>query len=265
MGMISTLQSFFGAEPFPSNAKNETESGNSGRRENELQKKNRMLSEQLRTANEHIARLEEQMTAMKKEKDTVDQQMKQLEEKTDRQVRQLAEGMQKQIDALKGTADQIQAIAECVQSVGAIRESTDQIGAIRESTDQIGVIRESADQIGAIRESTDKIDGISASVRQMDEKLKQQGVSSEELEEMRERLRADLAEKIHAENVLCYRNIKGLATDLDVKISELELDEGSLIKIQKSFKGLKFFSFCGFLGFLLLIFVTLYLLGVMPF
>ncbi len=95
--------------------------------------------------------------------------------------------------------------------------------------------------------------GIQEQVQEMKEMLsgmEAQALSMEAINEKAESLRADIVEKVHTENVQCYRNMKGLVTDLEVKISELELDEKSLKKIRKSFKGMKFFSFFGFLTFI---------------
>lgn len=82
-----------------------------------------------------------------------------------------------------------------------------------------------------------------------------------EMDEKLEDLKIDFADRIHTENVKCYRNIKSLITELDGKLSETELGSGSIEKIQKSFKGWKFFSFFAFADFILLIVYLLHTMG----
>lgn len=82
-----------------------------------------------------------------------------------------------------------------------------------------------------------------------------------ELNERLESFKFELGDRVHTENVKCYRNIKSLFTELDGKLAETELGNNSMEKIQKSFKGWKFFSFFAFADFILIIVYILYSMG----
>lgn len=102
--------------------------------------------------------------------------------------------------------------------------------------------------------------------KQLDENSVQQQkelkTALNELNDKLENVKVEFSDRIHTENVKCYRNIKSLFTDMDGRLAETELGNDSMEKIQKSFKGWKFFSFFAFADFILIIVYILYSMGI---
>ncbi len=123
---------------------------------------------------------------------------------------------------------------------------------------------------GMIDKLNKKVDGISgdaqeiAEIKAMIESLEQQKVSLDAINEKADSVKDELIERIHTENVACYRNMKSLVTELHENVNDMELSEDSLTQIRKSFKGLKFFSVFALLSFVVLLFFLLVALGVIP-
>ncbi|MCC8017794.1 MAG: hypothetical protein LIO39_04190 [Lachnospiraceae bacterium] len=222
MDLISGLQAMLGGDPSSAKQRSDQRNTAAHRQEGELKKKNILLKEQLDAARERIVRLENQIESMKKETTKVEQNLDSGRDDMNRLITEVTVQIQEMISALEQQAQQLE------------DRTASQVGRMEEST---------REQIGEIRT--------------MVEKLEEQRVSMDEINEKSESLRTDIVEKIHAENVQCYRNMKSLVTDLEVKIEELELGEKSLTKIRKSFKGMKFFSFFSFLSFLVLLYFLL--------
>ena len=101
-----------------------------------------------------------------------------------------------------------------------------------------------------------------AEMKSMLQKLEEQNVTMIAIHEAAEDLKSGIVEKIHAENVKCYRNMKSLVTDLEVRMEQMELGEESLNKIRKSFKGIKFFSFFAFVDCIAIVVYILFSMGV---
>ncbi len=100
-----------------------------------------------------------------------------------------------------------------------------------------------------------KIDEIRELVAQLEEQEEALVVASEKSE-------GEILDRIHTEDVACYRSMKSLVTELQENVNEVELSEDSLTQIRTSFKGLKFFSVFALLSFIALIVVLLVEFGV---
>lgn len=88
-------------------------------------------------------------------------------------------------------------------------------------------------------------------------------ITVQEVKDSQESLKKDICEKIHSEDVKCYRNVKSLLEDQSEKFEQVTLSEEGLKSIQKSFKGLKFLAVFALLDFVVLIgFIILYQMGV---
>lgn len=77
-----------------------------------------------------------------------------------------------------------------------------------------------------------------------------------------ESIKTDLSEKVHSENVKCYRNIQDLFNEFDSKIEKMDEMEKSVGSIRGYVKCLTWFSM---INFVLLIAFILYSLGVFNF
>ncbi len=77
-----------------------------------------------------------------------------------------------------------------------------------------------------------------------------------------ESIKTDLSEKVHSENVKCYRNIQDLFNEFDSKIEKMDEMERSVGSIRGYVKCLTWFSM---INFVLLIAFILYSLGVFSF
>ena len=69
-----------------------------------------------------------------------------------------------------------------------------------------------------------------------------------------ESMKTDLSEKVHSENVKCYRNIQDLFNEFDSKIAKMDEMERSVHSIRGYVKCLTWFSIINFvvlLGFIL--------------
>lgn len=77
-----------------------------------------------------------------------------------------------------------------------------------------------------------------------------------------ESIKTDLSEKVHSENVKCYRNIQDLFNEFDSKIAKMDEMEKGVGSVKGYAKCLTWFSV---LNFVLLIAIILYSLGVFQF
>lgn len=77
-----------------------------------------------------------------------------------------------------------------------------------------------------------------------------------------ESIKTDLSEKVHSENVKCYRNIQDLFNEFDSKIEKMDEMEKSVGSIRGYVKCLTWFSM---INFVLLIAFILYSLGIFNF
>ncbi len=239
MDLISGLQSLLGGEPPSARQKGEQRSGTSSRQGSELRKKSSHMKEQLNAARERIAQLESQIDKLKEESTKVEQHLDTQREDIDQLITGVSVQIQEMIDSLNLKMEEIDF----------------------KTQRQISELQGTTDQIQDIAESTKQIDEIKAMI----ENLEQQKTSLDEINEKSEDIKQELFEKIHTENVACYRNMKSLVTELHEDVNDMEISEDSLLRIRKSFKGLKFFSIFSLLSFAVALFILLYILGVIRF
>ena len=166
------------------------------------------------------------------------------------QIREMSDALEVKLNQLE-----VKTVEQFSRMAG---ERQEQAEGIEQISEQLGEIRGSLSQLDEIRASMQQM----AEIRSMLEKLEDQRISIVAINEAADELKGSIAEKIHAENVKCYRNMKSLVTDLEVKMEQMELGDESLKKIRKSFKGMKFFAFFAFADFILLIVYILFWMGV---
>ena len=75
-------------------------------------------------------------------------------------------------------------------------------------------------------------------------------------------IKTDLSEKVHSENVKCYRNIQDLFNEFDSKIEKMDEMEKSVGAVKGYVKVLSWFSI---INFVMLVAFILYSLGVFNF
>lgn len=223
MDLLKGLQMIFGGESSAPKNRNTPKDESLHHQESDLYKKNIKLREQLDDARERIVQLENQICSMKEENTKVEKDLDSKREEMD----QMIAGVTSQIREM--TASLEERMSRLEEKVGG-------------QIEQLGADTKEQFQVSA----------------QMDD----QKASLAAVNETAENLKNEIADKIHAENVKCYRNIKSLVTDLEVKMEQMELGEESLTKIRRSFKGMKFFAFFAFLDFIGIVFYILYIMGV---
>ena len=99
--------------------------------------------------------------------------------------------------------------------------------------------------------------------------LEEQAIANKKLKELLENatsqlesIKTDLSEKVHTENVKCYRNIQDLFNEFDSKIEKMDEMEGGVDSVKGYVKLLSWFSI---LNFVVLIVFILYSMGVFRF
>ncbi len=147
---------------------------------------------------------------------------------------------------------------------GRLKEMLDAARArIADLENQIATMREGRAKVEA-NDTTqrEEIDQLNAKIDELKTMIEQLEAQEEALAEAEEKSESEILERIHTEDVACYRSMKSLVTELQENVNEVELSEDSLTQIRTSFKGIKFFSVFALLSFILLIFVLLIQLGV---
>lgn len=261
MDFIGGLQTMFGTDTSGRNRNKNTARGTSAPvRQNELHKKNLQLQEKLDSANDRVVQLENEIHSIKEKNEKAERALETNREDIDQLIEGVTLQVQEMIDSLdlqmkqleSRTDDQIRELTESARSqTEEIRTTSSQLDGIRETIRPMEEIRDSVQQINEIRTMLDGMEKKNASLQDITEKS--------------EALRTDLVEKIHAENVKCFRNMKSLVNDLETRIEEIELSENSLKRIQKSFKGWKVFSFFALADFVLLVVFLLLQMGLISF
>ncbi len=245
MDLFSGLQSLLGGELSSAKPKGEQKSGSSTREGVELQKKNSRLKEQLDAAHKRIAELEKQIDHLKEESGKVEQNLDRQREDIDQLITGVTIQIQDMIDTLNQQMQQLDFKAQ--RQMAEHQGTSGQIENITESTQQIA-------------DSTQQIDEIKAMI----ETLEQQKVSLDEINEKSDSMKEEIFEKIHMENVACYRNMKSLVTELHENVNDMELGEDSLMEIRSSFKGMKTLSVFSLLSFIVALILLLVVLRVIP-
>ena len=70
-----------------------------------------------------------------------------------------------------------------------------------------------------------------------------------------ESIKTDLSEKVHTENVKCYRNIQDLFNEFDSKIEKMDEMEGGVDSVKGYVKLLSWFSILNFVVLIIFIFI----------
>ncbi len=147
---------------------------------------------------------------------------------------------------------------------GRLKEMLDAARArIADLEKQIAMMREGRTKVEA-NDTTqrEEIDQLNAKIDELKAMIGQLEAQEEALVEAEAKSESEILEKIHTEDVACYRSMKSLVTELQENVNEVDLSEDSLEQIRTSFKGIKFFSVFALLSFILLIIILLIELGV---
>ncbi len=257
MDLLKSLQALFGIDSAARMDRAAPKDEFRQHQDHDLYKKNIRLKEQLDEARERILQLENQLGSMEEESTEVEKKLESKREEIGQMTAGVAAQIREMSDALEVKLNQLE-VKTVEQFSRMAGERQEQAEGIEQISEQLGEIRGSLSQLDEIRASMQQM----AEIRSMLEKLEDQRISIVAINEAADELKGSIAEKIHAENVKCYRNMKSLVTDLEVKMEQMELGDESLKKIRKSFKGMKFFAFFAFADFILLIVYILFWMGV---
>ncbi len=276
MDLIGGLQAMFSSDFSSSKQRNELHADKSRHTDSDLQKKNSLLKEQLEMAKQQILELEKKLLYVQEvgvdemkesQNNTSSELLKDIHEKVQQMHNMLArmesnmlssECLQEQTDSLRTMLDEKTEVFS-----SKLQEQKEELQVTLDEKTEALYAKLDAREDALQAKLDESNEALQAKLDEREEALQAKFDENNEalqakIAENSESFRAELVEKVHTENVQCYRNMKGLITDLDVKIEELELGDASLRKIRKSFKGMKFFSFFAFLSFLALLGLWLY-------
>ena len=178
------------------------------------------------------------------------------------EFREKAKQLQNLLATKQTKADELQAI------VANRQDKADELEQIlmerQEKAD--GITKEVEKQIDALIEKvTAKMTEIETSMASEIQEGNKENASHvkeslEQIQEQLETLKVELSEKVHSENVMCYRNIQDLIKSMDVKLDKLD-GVNKQVKDLKLFVIFSFvFSAMSFIGILFLVFRSLGLL-----
>lgn len=156
-------------------------------------------------------------------------------------------------DIEKDISEQVSEVklASVEQFESSRRLNEDQIAANKEFTEeQLALIKQFLEERAAVNKKL--------SEEQIAEVKTLLETAAAQLEAMKN----ELSEKVHSENVKCYRNIQDLFSELDSKTEKIDAVEKGVTSMQGYLKCLSWFSI---LNFVLLIGYILYSLGVFKF
>lgn len=194
----------------------------------------------------------------RKKEDTMNKEdylMRQIDEFRDKakQLQLLLKAKETQVNELETMVNAREAKAVELEGLLQVRKSeADQL--VTETSAQIQLMIQALDrQMEQFNTSLgDQVQGVN----------EQFGERVQSLEEKLDAIKADICDKVHTEDVKCYRNMKSLIEGQNEKFDNVKLSDESLKSVRKSFKGLKFLAFFAFVDFILLILFALYELGV---
>ncbi len=181
--------------------------------------------------------------------------MRQIDEFRDKakQLQLLLKAKETQVNELENMVNAREAKAVELEGLLQVRRSeADQL--VTETSAQIQLMIQALDrQMEQFNASVgDQVQGVNL----------QFGEKVQSLEEKLDAIKADICDKVHTEDVKCYRNMKSLIEAQNEKFDNVKLSQESLTSVRKSFKGLKFLAFFAFVDFILLILFALYELGI---
>ena len=186
-----------------------------------------------------------------------------------------------QIDEFREKAKQLQVLLEAKESKAAELQSLvdERAGKAQELEHILTERQEEADKI--VTEFGRKVDALADKVTtkmaEIEAGLSGQAIANKKLSEGQiaevkellenatsqlESIKTDLSEKVHTENVKCYRNIQDLFNEFDSKIEKMDEMEGGVDSVKGYVKLLSWFSI---LNFVVLIIFILYSMGVFHF
>ncbi len=209
------------------------------------------------TRNQLIQNGEDIRSQFSQMEEEIRSRLSQIGEGNRSQFSQIEEEIRSQLSQMQSAEELSGQIENALRPVSAFEKTAGQVEQIRNSVKQLESLSSSAGKIDGIHSFMQQLDGVTqetmqqiAGLREMAEKMEEQQVSIAAAHEVAEGLKSGITEKIHDENVKCYRNMKNLVADLEAKMEQMELGEESLTRIRKSFRGMKFFSFFSLLSFL---------------
>lgn len=186
-----------------------------------------------------------------------------------------------QIDEFRERAKQLQSLLDTKESeaqelqtlVDERQEKAEALGEIlkERQSKADGFTIEVEKQIDAmIAKVADKMDEIESAMKEdvadgkkfNEEKAKELKESLGQIEEQLTTIKSELSEKVHTENVKCYRNIQDLFNEFDSKIEKMDEMEKSVGAVKGYVKVLSWFSI---INFVMLVAFILYSLGVFNF
>ena len=197
-------------------------------------------------------------------------QMKQKEKRVSTQMEK-EDFLLSQIDEFREKAKQLQALVSSKESkVRELQSLVDEReGRAAKLQNILNERKQEADKLNqTVQEQIDgMISNVETKITELGGELTKSASESEEAvaaktEEMKELLqktRTELSDKIHEENVTCYRNIQTLFDDFGEKVDKMENLDSGVKSIKSYVKCLSWFSI---VNFIVLIGFILYQLGV---
>ncbi len=195
----------------------------------------------------------EELEGVLEEKEEKAKNLQEILDGKQEEADKLTQGVRTQVDALISRVDaQMRAMDESIGGeVSALQEQiSEQIKEINSNSRQgmaeldkkIQDFSKAAegqmeDQTKSIKSTLDGYSSELAKINAQVEKLAQAAKEEDGTEEKLEAVKLELSEKIHRENVKCYRNIQTLVEELEAKIEHMEAGDQSM-KVMKSYFGI---------------------------
>ena len=214
---------------------------------------------------EMIGQLDQQMTdfdlsvrrLLSEFSNKLEEEISKSEERTQAQISALDEAAEKEFTRMDAQiGERLTKIDETTQEqlTSAGEQIDRQMCSLNEQIEgELGSLKTQVDaQLSGLGEQIDTqlqaLNGqIGESLSKTAEQSQQLQAIIEELKEDQGNLKKDLYDKIHTEDVKCYRNVKDLldqqSEELAAKCDQVKLAEESLTCIRRSFRGLKFMAF----------------------
>ena len=199
---------------------------------------------------------EERIRTQVEKEDFLLSQIDEFREKA-KQLQELVSSKESKVRELQSIVVEREGKAQRLQSI--LNERRSEADKLNQTvSDQVdGLIVKVEDKIGSLSEDlkTTMTDGVKDNTVKVDEMKADLADMKQQLEQFRN----DLAEKVHDEDVQCYRNIQSLFDDFGEKVDRLEALDTRVSSIKGYLKCLSWFSV---VNFIVLVGFILYQLGV---
>ncbi len=252
MAFWDGMQSTRGEGPSYSRSYRDRRNEPSAPRRDEMYRQENSQRDQLDAARERIAYLEAQIDQMDGERRQMEQSYYGRRNNVDQMIMDFVATEDEMINTLRQQLEEMELRTQ--REMQQLQNNAQQLAHISASTAKIDEVQ---GEIAASSAKMDEIQVMIARLEQQSASLDEVGAQAAQSDQMKQ----EILDKIHSENVACYRNMKSLVEELREDMDELTLSEESMWEIRHSFKAWKFFSFFSLPVCVLLVIIILIAVG----